>query len=155
MALGVEADHKNIRPQAPYATLPFGIAEIDRRRFLNIGRGPHGANLAQRKGAGLGLILVFVRGEQQVEPHIVVEQKAAPRDGVEKTELDKDEEDRHENPDQREPGPSLVIGQDTPSERNRRPEMERGDHCGSVCTRAGNDHQLPADRRFRTGTKGS
>ena len=34
VARGIEADHKNIRPHAPFAALPFGKAEIDRRRLL-------------------------------------------------------------------------------------------------------------------------
>ena len=45
MALRVEADHENIRPHASFATLPFGKAEIDRRRLLHIGRGPDRAEL--------------------------------------------------------------------------------------------------------------
>src|SRR5215813_10967319 len=30
VARGIEADHKNVRPQIPFATLPFGNSEIER-----------------------------------------------------------------------------------------------------------------------------
>ena len=114
----IEGDHEDIRPDTPYSVLPFGITEVDRGHLLHIWRAVHPFEEVERKGAGLSLVLVLIRREQQVEPHVLVEQKTAARHGVEEPELNEDEEDRHEDPDQGKRRPPLVVGQDTPGERN-------------------------------------
>ena len=118
VARGIEADDKNVRPQIPFATLPFGRAEIDRACLRYVRRTPHPLELTERKYARLRLVLVLIRGQQQIEPHIVIKQQAAARHGIEEAEFDKDKENRHEDADQGERGASLVVSQDAPGKWN-------------------------------------
>src|SRR5262249_48046493 len=115
---GIEADHKNVRPQIPFATLPVGNSEIERHCLRYVRGAPYPLELTERKYAGLRLVLVLVRGQQQVEPHIVVKQQAAARHRIEEAEFDKDQKNRHENPDRSERGASLVRSQDAQGEWN-------------------------------------
>ena len=117
-ALWVEADHEQIRPHPALAALPFRQAEIDRGRRRDIGRGAHPVKPAQRERTRLRLILVLVGDQQQIETQIVVEQHSPLRHRIEQAQLDEHQHDCHEDADQRQRRPPLLMGQDPPGEQN-------------------------------------
>src|SRR5205085_2293690 len=72
-----------------------------------------------RELPGFRLEDVFVRGDQKIKPHVVVNQHAALRYRDEKTELDKDQQDGNEDAAKRQRGAALLMRKNAPGNVQR------------------------------------
>ena len=117
--LRVEAEHRDVEPQPAARVLPFGAAEIERARLRHPGVAPGLDKALPRELPGFRLEDVFVRGDQKIKPHVVVNQHAALRYRDEKTELDKDQQDGNEDAAKRQRGAALLMRKNAPGNVQR------------------------------------
>ena len=96
--LRVEADHRDVDADfARRRILPFGRAEIERRRLRHIGSARTVSSRAGGNCHDSAWKSYLLRSDQQIEAHVVVDQHAALRHRDEKAELDKNQQDGNED----------------------------------------------------------
>ena len=106
---GIEPDRENVEADAAAQVLPAAAAEIERSRPRHSGDGGGAGQPRARELPGLRLELIVPRSEQQVEPHMVVDQHPALRPREEEAELEKHQQDGDEDSYVREAGAALLV----------------------------------------------